>query len=269
MSKLANRGLVIPRNAFRLVLAAATFAIGLGQASAARAQSEAISSSGQRYRSHKSWALEFRMGPYRPDIDSEFTNLPAEQRPHQLYFGSKQRLLTQAELDYQVLNTFGSLAIGFSAGYFRESAKAFVEGAADAMTRSGDSTRLMLIPTSLSLVYRFDVAAVRWGFPLVPYAKAGLDWVYWSIANTNGGIASDKAGAKGRGDATGFHVAAGLSLLLDVFDSGASQEFDSETGINHTYVFVELGHYEINGLGSKTQPRLGDTTWSAGFMFEF
>ena len=216
--------------------------------------------------------MELRMGPYRPDIDSEFQSRPAAERPHQLYFGNKRRLLSQVELDYQLWNGFGSLGIGAQIGYFRETAKAFVDPG-DGVTpsvRSGDTTRLMLVPTSLSLVYRFDVAAVRLGIPLVPYAKAGLDWVYWSVTNGNGDVTVDKGSSgKGRGDATGFHGAVGLSLLLDVFDPGASQEFDSETGVNHTYLFFELAHYEINGLGSKAQPRLGDTTWSTGFMFEF
>lgn len=216
--------------------------------------------------------MELRMGPYRPDIDSEFGDVPEAQRPHQLYFGNKRRLLSQIELDYQIWNGFGSLGIGAQVGYFRETAKAFVaptDGSVPSV-RSGDDTRLMLVPTSLSLVYRLDVAAVRLGIPLVPYAKAGIDWVYWSVANGNGGVAADKStNSKGRGDATGYHGAVGLSLLLDIFDPGASQEFDAETGVNHTYLFFELARYEINGLGSKAQPRLGDTTWSAGFMFEF
>lgn len=273
MPKLENRGPVISRKAAQSILAT-LLAVTLWELPLlAHAQSEAISSSAEPYRSAKNWAMEFRMGPYRPDIDSEsrFANLPAEQRPHQLYFGSKQRLLTQAELDYQVFKGFGSLALGVSAGYFRETAKALIESTADTETpvKSGDGTKLMMLPTSLSLVYRFDVAAVRWGIPLVPYAKAGIDWVYWSITNGNGQIANDGNGGKGKGDATGYHTAAGLSLLLDVFDQGAAQEFDAETGVNHTYLFVELSHYALNGLGAKSQPRLGDTTWSAGFMFEF
>lgn len=273
MPKLENRGPVILRKAARSILATLLGVTILGAPLVAQAQSEAISSSAERYRSEKSWAMEFRMGPYRPDIDSEsrFAKLPEGQRPHQLYFGSKQRLLTQAELDYQVFNGFGSLALGFSAGYFRETAQAIIESTADSAqpVTSGDGTRLTLLPTSLSLVYRFDVAAVRWGIPVVPYAKAGIDWVYWSITNGNGQIASGGNGGRGRGDATGYHTAVGLSLLLDVFDQGAAQEFDAETGVNHTYLFVELSHYALNGLGSKPQPRLGDTTWSAGFMFEF
>lgn len=269
MPKLPTRG-PVTRKAARHILAAAIAMATGWHARGAHAQSEAISSNAQRYRSEKSWAIEFKMGPYRPDIDSEFTDRPANQRPHQLYFGSKQRLLTQAEVDYQVFQGFGSLAVGFSVGYFRETAKAFVqETVAATPVRSGDSTKLTLIPTSLSLVYRFDPASIRWGVPLVPYVKGGLDWVYWSVGNGNDEIAADDTGNTGRGDATGYHAAVGLSLLLDVFDPGAAQEFDSETGVNHTYLFVELGHYNINGLGGKAQPRLGDTTWSAGFLFEF
>jgi hypothetical protein len=273
MTKLKKRGPVILRNAALCMFVTLIGATLWVMPRPAHAQSEAISSNAERYRSEKSWAMEFRMGPYRPDIDGEssFANLPEEQRPHQLYFGSKQRLLTQAEVDYQFFDKFGSLAIGVTAGYFREKAKAFIESTADSPQRvqSGDATSLLLLPTSLSLVYRFDVMAIRWGIPLVPYAKAGLDWVYWSASNGNGKIGNDGNGGNARGDATGYHTTVGLSLLLDVLDSGSAQEFDAETGVNHTYVFVEASHYALNGLGSKNQPRLGDTTWSAGFMFEF
>ncbi len=214
--------------------------------------------------------MELRFGPYRPDVDGEFANLPAEERPHAQYFGTGRKLLSQVELDYQFFKAFGSLALGVSVGYFTQKASAFVEPASgDADVRSGDSTRLMLIPTSLSLVYRFDVLALRANIPIVPYAKAGLDWVYWSVSDGNGRVANGTMGGRGRGGTTGYHGAVGLAFMLDAFDPGSAQEFDAETGINHTYVFVEFRHSEINGLGKQNRLHVGDTTWSAGLMFEF
>lgn len=238
----------------------------LGGASTARAQQLAS----QRYRSSKDFAMELRLGPYRPDVDGELEDAPEEERPHAKYFGTGRKLLAQAELDYQFFKAFGSLAIGLSMGYFKQTAKSFVEpGPGLAPTvRSGDSTSLMLVPTALSLVYRFDVAALRWNVPLVPYAKAGLDYVFWSVSDGNGNV-PEAGGGRGRGATTGYHAAFGVALMLDIFDPGAAQEFDAETGVNHTYLFAEYRHSEISGLGRGGGLHLGDTTWSAGLMFEF
>ena len=235
----------------------------------AQAQSD-DSGDSQRYRSAKNWAMELHLGPYRPDVDSEFGQLPPEDRPHHRYFGSKRRLLFRAGLDYQIFKAFGSLAVGVSVGYTKEKAKAFVaraQGTRD--VPSGDSTELMMIPTTLSLVYRFDVLALRWKVPVVPYARAGLDWVYWSISNGDGAVAKHGSDGRGRGGTTGFHGAVGLALVLDALDPGSAQKFDAETGINHTYLFGELRHAQINGLGVSNRLHVGDTTWSAGLLFEF
>lgn len=225
----------------------------------------------QKYRSPKNFAMELRFGPYRPDVDGEFDRTPEEDRPHQKYFGSGRKLLAQAELDYQFFKAFGSLGLGVSVGYFRQSANAFVEpeGGGDPEVRAGDTTSLTLVPTALSLVYRFDVPALRWGVPLVPYAKGGLDWVYWSISDGNGEVAAGDVTGRGRGGTTGYHAAIGVALMLDVFDPGAAQEFDAETGVNHTYLFAEFRHAVINGLGGRDSLHVGDTTWAAGLMFEF
>jgi hypothetical protein len=220
------------------------------------------------YQSPQHFALELRMGPYRPDIDSEFSGDPAT-RPQQLYFGTKKRLMVQAELDYQFFQAFGTAAIGLSGGYYAESAKSFVEGGT-ADQRSNDTTRLTLFPIAVSFVYRLDVAARNFGLPLVPYAKAGLDYWIWRVSNGNGGTAtSETPPGHGRGATPGFHLSAGLSLLLDFLDPGAARGLDNDVGVNHTYAFIEITRVEANGLGRTDVMRVGGTAWSAGLMFEF
>ena len=70
------------------------------------------------YRSPQAWAMEFRFGPYRPDVDSD----PALKgaTPYGEFFGDGSSLLFSFELDYQLWHRFGSLAIGGSLGYFRD-----------------------------------------------------------------------------------------------------------------------------------------------------
>lgn len=222
-----------------------------------------------QYQTDRGWAVELRMGPYSPDVDSEFD---PEQGPgpHEKYFTTKRRLMVQAELDRELLSVFGTLSVGARIGYTRETASAFVDPnfSMGETVRSGDRTSLTIVPTSLLLVYRLDVAARRWGIPLVPYGKVGLDYVLYWIRDGNDSIASF-GGNKGRGGTTGWNAAIGVAFLLDVFDQGSARELDSTTGINHTYLFGELVHHDDSGLFGSKQMHLGDDTWFAGLMFEF
>jgi hypothetical protein len=217
------------------------------------------------FRSEQHWALEFRLGPYVPGIDSEFTG-PAESRPHRRYFGTKRRVMAQLEVDYQFFHAFGSAAIGLQLGYFRETASAVAESTGQA---SADTTALSLWPITLCLVYRMDVLATRWQIPIVPYVKLGLSDTIWSITDANDGISTPGAGGRGRGATPGWMAAGGIALLLDWIDPQSTRAMDSETGLNHIYVFIEADRFDASGLGRKKALHVGDTTWVAGLLFEF
>jgi hypothetical protein len=231
---------------------------------AGTARAQTILHEENRFASSQHWALELRMGPYSPDIDTEFSG--ASQPPHAKYFGSKKRVLFQAEIDYQFFHRFGSAALGAQAGYFREGAQSFdVTGT----ETTGDRTALTLIPTSLQLVYRMDWAAKHLGIPLVPYGKVGFNYTFWRVTDANGDTARASDGSKGSGGTPGWQAAAGVAILLDWIDFGSARALDSETGVNHTYVFGEVARYAATGLGRKNALNVGDTTWIAGLMFEF
>lgn len=212
------------------------------------------------------FAAELRLGPYRPDIDGQVGRSPG---PQEQYFGDKRRLMFQAELDYQFFQRFGTLAVGVSGGYFSESGQSFVEGGAPG-ERANDTTRLTIYPLAASLVYRLDVAARLWKVPLVPYGKVGLDYWIWRVTDGNGRVAtSTNPSGRGAGASPGFHLSAGLSLLLDILDPSGARALDRESGVNHTYAFVEVTRVDANGLGRKNVLDVGGTAWSAGLMFEF
>jgi hypothetical protein len=88
------------------------------------------------------------------------------------------------------------------------------------------------------------------------------------VNNGNGQVPND-AGGTGQGGTLGWHAAAGLSLMLDFFDQDGANQFDEESGVNHTQLFFEYGHLDISGLGEAHRLHLGDNTWTAGIMFEF
>jgi hypothetical protein len=234
----------------------------------ARAQTTILHDS-ESYRSPQRWVLELRFGPYSPDVDSEFEGT---KTPHRDFFGGKRRLMTQLEIDYQIFQGFGSVALGVQLGYFRENGLAFREPPAGEMAsaRSGDNSRLSLYPFALLAVYRADQLWRRARIPVVPYAKIGLSYTLWSVYDGNDKVAESlEPKGRGRGGTRGWQAAAGASLVLNVLDPGASRELDSETGINNTHLFFELARFAASGLGEENRLRVGDTTWLMGLAFDF
>lgn len=211
------------------------------------------------------FAFELKFGPYAPDIDSEFS---AGETPFRDIFGSGTGLLSQLEVDFQLLHLFGSLGVGLSVGYYSTSAEtcATPTGGTDncATKLSGDETTVTLVPLAALAVYRFDVLADRLSIPLVPYAKFGLNYTLWWMRRSSGSISQDEAGNKARGGNFGWQLNVGLALRLDGADPGAAQTLDADFGVNHTYLFAEMLH-----VNSSSEPRLGDTTVMGGLAVEF
>ena len=229
------------------------------------------------YQTPKEWALELRFGPYRPNVDSEFGG---SANPYSTVFGGKRHLMSGMELDWQILQEFGSLAAGFAFGYYTVNAKAFVLNpsthqcvpdptTASGCQISGDTTSLRLVPISLLAVYRWDVAAERWKIPLVPYAKLGLNYTFWRVTDGNGNVPYPPEGGRGSGGTAGWQGALGASFLLDFIDPDAARNLDMETNINHSYLFFEWNWMEATGLGMSNKLHVGDNRWVLGLMFEF
>ncbi len=222
---------------------------------------------GGRGRSPSTLAMEFHLGPYTPDVDS---GVPGGATPHRAIFGDSTRLLYQLEVDYDLLQRFGTVSVGLGAGYFTESAKAFIAAAdgTSTATRSADSTSLRLIPISLLAVYRLDVLAERWRVPLVPYVKVGLNYTFWKITDGNGDVATLTQGGRGAGGTLGWQTTAGLAVRLDGLDSSAMRELEADSGLKHVSVFWDYSHVDASGLGSSHRLHVGDDTWSAGLLLE-
>lgn len=214
------------------------------------------------FKSSQNFAFELKFGPYRPNIDSEFSN---GVTPYADYFGSGRHLLSQIEVDWQLFRKFGSAGIGLGLGYFS------VSGPAPLATGqiSGDRSELKVVPVSVSAVYRFDYFLERNNFPLVPYGKLGLDWAYWRITDGNDELAHDSMGGTGQGGTLGWHGTVGVALMLETFDPEAARDFDTELGVNHTGIIFEYTHADISGLGREGKLHVGDSTWALGLLLEF
>lgn len=238
----------------------------------------------QNFESPQRFALEIKFGPYVPGIDSS-PGLNGRTPFADLFNGGEKPagfLLTTLEFDWQFLRKVGSLGVGLSLGFYRNTTKAFTYNdtngtlvscnVADCQ-QSGDDTALNVIPIQLMLVYRFDYLMQRWRVPFVPYFKVGLAYYIWAIQNGSGGIATfnepDGTVSSGAGGTWGFVLHPGLSFLLDVIDRNAAHVMDSELGINHTHIFIEMNYANISNFGRDNTMVLSDLSFNAGLAFEF
>lgn len=212
--------------------------------------------------SDRDMILEIKFGPYRPNIDGEFANAT----PYRDMMGGGSALMSQLEFEYELWNGVGVLALGGSIGYSQDTGKQKMKST---LVDSGDTTKFHLIPLKLDIVYRFDYLAQRYNVPLVPHVKVGFDYYIWWITNGVGTVPKSADGSTGRGGTFGGHLSIGLSFLLDFLSPSMAQTFDTDIGVNNTYIFAEYVMSWVNDFGSSNSFDLSSKTFLAGVAFEF
>jgi hypothetical protein len=192
--------------------------------------------------SERTVGLELKLGAFRPLIDRE-PGLTAT--PYRDTFSDRSMLLFEASLERQLFQAFGTAGVGAQAGY----AEIFAFARTATGEPAAESTGLRLVPLRAFGVYRFDYAAQRWNVPLVPYAKLGLHYTIWMVTKGSG-LEQTAAGQNALGGRWGYGLTAGLSLLLDFFEPRMARDFDTDLGVNHSYLFAEYNLTEVTGFGS-------------------
>lgn len=219
-------------------------------------------------------SFEIGAGNYTPSIDDDFpvTGVPPPGPPgvgpYEGMFGSGRGWMFRLAAAKALLTGVGSLEAGVQTGFFRRSARAFVDtnetsGGAPNWQRSGDTTTFNVIPTSLTLTYRLDWLAENYPVPLAPYARASLERYNWWV--------SDSDGMRETGATNGYSVTGGLAILLDFFDRGLARELDADTGVNHTYLYVDVTKSFVSDFGSDESWDLSgkELMLSGGLLFAF
>jgi hypothetical protein len=209
-------------------------------------------------------SFELGAGTYRPSIDSQSGLLAP--LPYQDIFGTGRGWMFRVGVSRAIFTYPGALELGFRTGYFRASGHSRqVDPATGAITDlpSTDTTSFNAVPTSLTLTYRFDLLADRFGVPLAPYGRVALERYNWWVS---GAGSSTKTGAT-----NGYSFTGGIAFLLDFLDSGLARELDADTGINHTYLFVDVTKSSVKDFGSSKSWDLSDKKVSLAFgmMFVF
>ena len=211
--------------------------------------------------SPKTSAFEFKLGGFKPMIERESA---LGSNPYNATFGASAMLLGEFEYDRQLFQRLGSAAIGASIGYAEK------YGAANAVASTSqtvvENTALKILPIRLLGVYRFDWAALNYSVPLVPYAKLGLVYTAWWV--TKGDDVEYVNGERAAGGKWGYQGTLGLSVMLDMLEPRLARDFDTDLGVNHSYLFAEYTYADVNNFGA---PGLDLSTrhWMFGLTLEY
>jgi hypothetical protein len=232
-----------------------TRAVALGAAALLIAlPGEALEVGNVPTQSPRSGAIEFKLGTYKPRVDDE-ANLNGAT-PFSSTFGGNSMLLFQLEIERFLYQGIGSAGLGFSGGY--------AEKYGDTKTTTGETaaekTAFKVIPLQVSALYKFDYAAFHWGVPLVPYAQLGLIYTPWW---TTKGDATQLSGGT-----WGYGLTAGLSFMLDVLEPRLARDFDTDVGVNHSYIFAEYSYSKVNDFGGDSL-NLSSGHWMFGLALDY
>ncbi len=214
-------------------------------------------------------SFELSLGGWRPRIDQEFNGAAT---PWGDAFGPSRALVFRVDAAKMVYEGYGTVYVGFGAGYGEKYGKGYYPADLGGGP-SGDSTAFKVIPARLTATYRFDYLSnqYRW-FPIAPYARLSLDHYFWWTTNGAGNTSTAANGRTGRGGTNGWSASLGIALDLNAIDPGLGREMDRDTGINHTYLFVDFTHSWIKDFGSSTSWDLSDDRTfaiSGGILFAF
>jgi hypothetical protein len=218
--------------------------------------------------------IEIKGGPYRPEIANDTGGAEGNAAFSQVY-GSNSRPLFSIGVDLQLFRSFGTAGVGGSFGFLQYVGRGFRTLPMPGQTSERqDTTVFNELPLNLVAFYRFDYLADNSGFPLVPYAKAGLAYHLWWTTNGIGDIsryqpkASDAASDQvGRGGKWGIVGTVGLAILLNALEPISSHRLYELTGIRGTYVFAELQYQKVDSFGGSGFD-LSDKTWNVGLYLE-
>jgi hypothetical protein len=248
--------------ATRQVLTAGLF---VAAASSARAELTYTETPKIYTESPRTGAIELKLGGYKPLIDREKS---LNGKVYDQVFGASSMFLIELEFQKFFYQGIGTAGVGFSIGYAEKYAHAsVVQTDPNAPPISSPvTTSLKVLPMRLLVVYKMDYLATHAIVPLTPYVQAGLNFTPWWASK--GGAIEYVAGSRGAGGKWGYGFTGGLGLLLDFFEPRLAKDFDTDIGVNHTYLFAEYTYENVNNFG-KAGLDLSSRRWMFGIAFEF
>ncbi len=130
---------------------------------------------------------------------------------------------------------FKVVEVDFGIGFFQELAFKID----DSGIQSGERTMLTWFPLGLDASLRAHIIDEQF---VVPFARAGFDYIMYSEKADAGGDSKDVL----RGGKFGNHVGLGVNILLDTFAKERASLLEATSGINDSYLVIEWRKQRID-----------------------
>lgn len=121
---------------------------------------------------------------------------------------------------------------------------------------SADKSTFQEVPVYASILYRFVFYEEQ---PIVPYLGGGYTHQFYRETLND---------RKVSGDQIGYHLRAGLQILLDYIDPETARDFYSEWEVFNTYLTFEAIYSKVDDFG-KRDVDLGGWGYVGGLLFEY
>lgn len=218
------------------------------------------------------WTMGLRLGPYVPSIDAKFDSSPGPYA--RTFLNDSVMFAVDVHRVWPLLR--GQLGVGVTAGYYSNSTQSFQDGTTPATENrpraKGNMTRLSIVPTAITAIYRATIFDDEFGVPLVPYLRGGVAYDIWWIKNPADELSTHMSCAtcddRALGASIGLVGAVGLAVRAERIDPDAAASM-MNSGLEHAGFFAELEMGWVDGFGNAKKLSVGDTTWFGGVSFEF
>ncbi len=222
--------------------------------------------------SEPTWTMGLRLGPYVPSIDAKFDSSPGPYA--RTFLNDSVMFAVDVHRVWPLLR--GQLGVGVTAGYYSNSTQAWQDGTTpgtpDRPRASDNLTRLSIVPTAITAIYRATIFDDEFGVPLVPYLRGGVAYDVWWIKNPADELSTHMSCAtcddRALGASIGLVGAVGLAVRAERIDPDAAASMQN-SGLEHAGFFAELEMSWVDGFGNAKKLSVGDTTWFGGVSFEF
>lgn len=195
-----------------------------------------------RYSPRRNISIEPRWGYYVMDTSKW------KERVYGRKYGIIGGLKTNMEFFHQVLQ------LGIGIGYMRENEPRYY---------------IYNIPLEATINIRLKFSPQQL---IVPYVGAGMDYSYFKEKgrdlDPNSGEIITVIRHNNR---SGYHINAGLQLLLNRFDENMGLRFDEKFGVNATYLTLEARYSDLTNFDKLKASETDASGWFyyMGILFEF
>lgn len=224
------------------------------------------------------WGLEIRFSPYQPKIGkTPIDGTPYNERDYyKKFFGNDYPMMIGVELDRFLYYKFGHVGVYVRGSYWKTEghSRVCMDDNQEVITcdttsffensmAGNDTTTLLILPVTVGALYRFTYLHDQWQVPVVPYAKAGLDYFFWW--SQGGGKVSSAGGRQGKGGTSGYHGSLGLALNLDWIEASG----EGRRVFQNCYFFGEYSMIKANDFGNQKKLNMSAKQFSFGLSFDF